>query len=142
MKANVQFVKDLSFVGKASSGHLVPMDGAVEVGGANLASRPIELLLIGLGGCTGMDVVSIMKKKRVPFTDFWMELEAPQNEDHPKVFTSITITYHVVGRGIKEADVARAIELSIEKYCSANAMLRKAVPIETKIEIHEKGQEN
>jgi len=142
MKATVQFVKDMAFVGKATSGHLVPMDAAVEAGGANLAIRPIEMLLIGLGGCTGMDVVPIMKKKRVPFTDFWMELEAPQHEDYPKVFTSITITYHVVGKGIKEADVARAVELSVEKYCSANAMLRKAVPIETRIAIHEKGEVN
>jgi putative redox protein len=137
MNATVQMVKDMSLVGKADSGHWVAMDGAKIVGGTDSASRPLELLLIGLGGCTAMDVVSIMRKKRLPFTDFWLELDAPQKEEHPKVFTNIIITYHVVGKGIKEADVARAIELSEGKYCSASAMLRMAVPITAKHVIHE-----
>ena len=137
MNAKIQLVKDMSLVGKADSGHWVPMDGAEKVGGSNGASRPLELLLIGLGGCTAMDVVSIMRKKRVPFTDFWMELETPQAEEHPKVFTNITITYHIVGKGIKDADVVRAIELSEEKYCSASTMLKKAVPITARHVIHE-----
>lgn len=138
MNATIQFTKDMTFVGKGTSGHWIVMDGAEKVGGSDGATRPLEMFLIGLGGCTAMDVVSIMRKKRVPFTDFWIELEAPQAKDYPMVFTNITMTYHVVGRGIKAADVARAIELSEEKYCSANAMLRQAVPITTRYEIHEK----
>jgi putative redox protein len=139
MNAEVRLVHDMSFVGKAESGHWVAMDAAEKVGGGNSASRPLELLLIGVGGCTGLDVVSILRKKRVPFTELWIEVEAPQAPDYPKVFTEITITYHVAGQGVKEADVARAVELSQEKYCSVSAMLRKAAPIVTKIQIHEGG---
>jgi len=141
MNAEVRLVHEMSFVGKAGSGHWVAMDAAETVGGANGASRPLELLLIGLGGCTGMDVVSILRKKRVPFTELWIEVEAPQALDYPMVFTDITITYHVVGYGVKETDVVRAVELSQEKYCSVSAMLRKAAPIVTKIQIHEEGEE-
>ena len=141
MKAKVRLVHEMSFMGKGESGHWVAMDAAEKVGGSNSASRPLELLLIGLGGCTGMDVVPILRKKRVPFTKFWIEIEAQQVQDYPKVFTDITITYHVVGRGVKETDVARAVELSQEKYCTISAMLRKAALIVTKIHIHEEGRE-
>jgi putative redox protein len=141
MKAEVRLVDEMSFVGKGDSGHWVVMDAAEKVGGSNSASRPLELLLIGLGGCTGMDVVSILRKKRVSFTGLWVELEAPQAPDYPMVFTEITLTYHIAGHGVKEVDVARAVELSEEKYCSALAMLRKATPIATKIQIHEEGGE-
>ena len=137
MNATVQFVKDMTLIGKGTSGHWIPMDAAEKVGGSDSATRPLEMVLIGLGGCTAMDVVSILVKKRVKFSDFWVELEAPQVEEHPKVFTDITLIYHIRGRGIKESDVARAIELSEEKYCSANTMLRKAAPITTKFVIHE-----
>ena len=141
MNAEVRLVHEMSFVGKAGSGHWVAMDAVEKVGGSNSASRPLELLLIGLGGCSGMDVVPILRKKRVPFTKFWIEIEAPQVQDYPKVFTDITITYHIVGHGVKETDVARAVELSQEKYCSVSAMLRKAAPIVTRVQIHEEGKE-
>jgi putative redox protein len=137
MKATIQHVKDMTLVGKGSSGHWIPLDAAEKVGGSDSATRPLELLLIGLGGCTLMDVISILRKKRVPFTDAWVELEAPQAPDYPMVFTDITLTYHVQGKGIKESDVARTIELSEDKYCSANAMLSKAVPINTTFVIHD-----
>jgi putative redox protein len=138
MKATIQYAKGMSFLGKAESGHWIPLDTHAGVGGSDGAAQPMEFLLIGLGGCTAMDVVSIMRKKRVPFTDFWVELEATRAEEHPKVFTGITMVYHVVGNGVKEIDVARAVELSDQKYCSATAMLRKSAPIETRIEIHQK----
>lgn len=137
MKATVQLVKDMTLVGKGSSGHWIPLDAAEKVGGSDSATRPLELLLIGLGGCTLMDVISILRKKRVPFTDAWVELETPQAPEYPMVFTNVTIIYHVRGKDIKEADVARAIELSETKYCSANAMLSKAVPINNDYVIHE-----
>ena len=137
MKAIIQHVKDMTLVGKGSSGHWIPLDAAEKVGGSDSATRPLELLLIGLGGCTLMDVISILRKKRVSFTDFWLELEAPQAPEYPMVFTDITMTYHVSGKGIKETDLARAIELSEDKYCSANAMLRESVPINTKFVIHD-----
>ena len=137
MKATVQHIKDMAFVGKGNSGHWIAMDGAEKVGGSDSASRPLELMLIGLGGCTSMDVVSILRKKRVPFTDFWVDFDATQAEDHPKVFTNIIMTYHVKGDGVKKADVERAVDLSKEKYCSVQAMLRKATSITTEIVIHD-----
>ncbi len=137
MKATVQHVKDMTLIGKGSSGHWIAMDAAEKVGGADSATRPLELLLIGLGGCTSMDVVSILQKKRVPVTDFWVDFDATQADDHPRVFTNITMTYHVKGTGVKKADVERAVDLSKEKYCSVQAMLRKATSITTEIVIHD-----
>ncbi|MBD3290691.1 osmotically inducible protein OsmC [candidate division KSB1 bacterium] len=138
MNASVKLVNGLSMMGKASSNHWVPMDAEEKVGGEEAASRPVELLLLGLGGCTGMDVVSIMKKKRVPFVDFEIDIEAERAEEHPRIYTKIKLTYKVYGKNIKEKDVERAIELSETKYCPASAMLRKSADIETTYEIIEK----
>ena len=116
----------LAMIGKASSGHWVPMDTVPEVGGDNGASRPVELLLLALGGCTSMDVLSIIAKKRIKLDDFEITLEADRAEEHPKVMTHITMVYHFYGDGLRAEDLQQAVHLSEEKYCSVSAMLRKA----------------
>jgi putative redox protein len=129
MKAEVYMVKGISFVGKADSNHWIPMDGPPEFGGTEAGSRPMELLLIGLAGCTGMDVVSILTKKRLPLREFRVDAEATRALEHPKVFTEIKISYYFRGDGLTEEDVVRAIELSQEKYCSASAMFSRSAKI-------------
>jgi putative redox protein len=136
MKAEVYMVKGLSFVGKADSNHWLAIDGPVGLRGAAAASRPMELLLLGLAGCTGMDVVSILLKKRAPLRAFRLEADASRAEEHPKVFTAVHLTFHLEGEGLKEKDVIEAIRLSQEKYCSASVMFSKTCEItyEYKIE--------
>ena len=129
MKAEVYMVKGLSFVAKSDSNHWLAMDGPPELRGAGAASRPMELFLLGLAGCTGMDVVSILLKKRAPLQAFRLDVNASRAEEHPKVFTAIHLTYHLEGEELKEKDVVEAIRLSQEKYCSASAMLSKACEI-------------
>lgn len=119
----------VTFMAKGDSGHWVTMDGPAEFGGSNAASRPKELILFALGGCTGSDVVAILKKKRVPVQDFAMHLTATQAEEHPQVFTSIHVEYVFYGTGINPADVERAIELSTTKYCAVSAMLKASVAL-------------
>jgi putative redox protein len=135
MKAEVRMVKGLSFVAKSDSNHWLPMDGPPELRGAGAAARPMELFLIGLAGCTGMDVVSILLKKRANLDYFWLDVNASRADEHPKVFTAIHLTFHVKGEGFKEKDVEDAIRLSQEKYCSASAMLSKTCPITTDYKI-------
>jgi putative redox protein len=101
-KAKVTYVQGLQFVGTASSGHAIVMDGDTEVGGYNTASRPIELLLLGIGGCSGMDVVSILKKKKQDLTGFEVNVKGEQAEDYPKKFTAINLEFVVKGRNISE----------------------------------------
>jgi putative redox protein len=136
MKAEIRMVRGLSFIGKSDSNHWLAMDAPPELRGAGAAPRPMELVLIGLAGCTGMDVVSILLKKRAPLEAFWLEAEVSRAEEHPKVFTSVNLTYHVKGEGIKAKDVEEAIRLSQEKYCPASAMISKSCEItyEYKIE--------
>jgi putative redox protein len=127
--ALVRHVKGITFLGKAGSNHWIPMDGPAEFGGMDSGARPKELILIGLGGCTASDVASILEKKRVPFTQFDVQLTAKEAEEHPKVFTEIHIEYVVYGKGIRKEDVERAIELSVTKYCSVSAMLKASVKL-------------
>jgi putative redox protein len=128
-EAIVKHIQGVTFAGKADSNHWVMIDGATAVGGSDAGSRPKELVLLALGGCTGSDVASILQKKRVPFEDFELHLKATTAEEHPQVFTDIHIEYVVYGENIKPADVERAIELSTTKYCSVSAMLRASVKI-------------
>lgn len=137
MKANLKWIENLSLAAKGDSNHWITMDAAPSVGGNDAGSRPMELFLMGLGGCTSMDVLSILKKKRVPLEDFELEMEVERAEDHPKVFTQIKLKFIFYGKGIKERDVLRAIELSQTKYCSASAMLKQATPIIIEHEIRE-----
>jgi len=135
MKATVQWKGNRLLDGVADSGHHVLMDGPVQFGGQDAGVRPMELLLLGLGGCTGFDVISILQKKRVSVADFRIELTAERAEEHPKIFKKIRIHFVVVGRDIPESAVERAIQLSEEKFCSASAMLKAVADIETTWEI-------
>ncbi len=123
MKAAIQWVKDVSFVAESGSGHALVLDGAPEYGGRNIGPRPMELLLMGLGGCASFDVVTILKKARQQVTDVRVELSAERADAVPAVFTKIHLHFIVTGKELKEAQVKKAVELSAEKYCSASAML-------------------
>jgi putative redox protein len=136
-KAFVKQVKGITFIGKADSGHWVTMDGPENFGGSNSAARPKELIMIGLGGCTGSDVVTILQKKRINVEGFEMNITSDVQEEHPQVFTKIHIEYVFYGKSIDPKDVERAIELSMTKYCSVTAMLQKAMPVTHSFRIEE-----
>ncbi|MDP2753922.1 MAG: OsmC family protein [Nitrospirota bacterium] len=127
--AKVTYIQGLQFVGTASSGHAIVMDSNPEVGGYNTASRPLELLLLGIGGCSGMDVVSILKKKKQELTGFEVNVKGEQAEDYPKKFTAINLEFVVRGRNISEDAVRKAIDLSMNKYCSVKATLEGVAKI-------------
>jgi len=127
--AVVKNLQGVTFAAKADSNHWVMMDGPESIGGTDAGSRPKELLLMALGGCTGSDVASILTKKRVPLKGFEIHLRANVSEEHPQVFTDIHIEYVFTGDNIDPAAVERAIELSTTKYCSVSAMLRASVTI-------------
>ena len=129
MKAEAVFVDGLRFVASADSNRSIVVDGAPGGGGEDSAIHPTELLLVGLITCTGMDVVSILRKMRVAFRQFRVSAEAEREAERPKAFTKIRLTYSIRGQDIPEDKVSRAIELSQERYCTAAASLRKAVPI-------------
>jgi len=137
MKARVKWVQDATFIGEAGSGHAVVMDGPPESGGRNLGPRPMEMLLLGMGGCTAFDVVYILQRARQPVLDCVVELEAERAEEAPKVFTKIHVHFIVSGRGLSEKQVERAVQLSAEKYCSASIMLGKAAEITHDYEVVE-----
>ena len=127
----------MSFDGTATSGFTIPMGTSAEFGGADDGLRPIELVLVGLAGCTAMDVISILQKKRQEVTGFEVRAHADRATEHPKVFTHVVLEFVVTGKNIDREAVERAVELSSTKYCSAQAMLIKAVEIEHKITIVE-----
>ena len=135
MKCRIKWLDHMSFVGESGSGHSVVMDSAAEAGGRDLGVRPMEMLLLGLGGCTSFDVVSILKKSRQELVDCEAHIEAERASDIPKVFTKIHIHFVVSGRDLDEARVKRAVELSADKYCSASRMLEKAAEITHDYEI-------
>ncbi len=137
MKARVKWVQDATFIGEAGSGHAVVMDGPPERGGRNLGPRPMEMLLLGMGGCTAFDVVHILQRARQPVLDCVVELEAERADEAPKVFTKIHVHFIVSGRGLSEKQVERAVQLSAEKYCSASLMLAKAATITHDFEVVE-----
>jgi len=125
MKANVKWVDNAMFLGESGSGHCVVMDGPESLGGRNMGVRPMEMLLIGMGGCASFDVMSILKKSRQAVTACRAELAAERADTVPAVFTTINIHFVVTGTKLKEKQVKRAVELSAEKYCSASIMLGK-----------------
>ena len=135
MKARVKWVEEATFLGESASGHAVVMDGPPDSGGRNLGIRPMEMLLLGMGGCTAFDVVMILKKARQPVSDCVVELASERAEAEPKVFTRIHVHFVVTGTGLSEKQVARAVELSAEKYCSASIMLGKTAEITHDYEI-------
>jgi putative redox protein len=129
MKARIKLIEGVTLVGESQSGHAVVIDGAAEIGGKNLGLRPMEMVLMGLGGCTAMDVLSILHKARQEVTDFSIDLSAERSEAHPKVYTSIHVHYVVKGRHLEDKQIGRAVKLSMEKYCSVTAMLAKTATI-------------
>lgn len=135
MKARIKWVEDATFLGESGSGHAVVMDGPQENGGRNLGVRPMEMILLGMGGCTAFDVVYILKRARQPVTDCVVEVEAERADQVPKVFTRIHVHFIVTGAGLSDAQVARAVELSANKYCSASIMLGKVAEISHDYEI-------
>jgi putative redox protein len=135
MKARAHWVEGMAFMGEAGSGHAVVMDGAPEYGGRNIGIRPMEMLLIGLAGCTGFDVVQILKKGRETVTGCDVEVEAERATEDPKVFTRIHIAYRVTGRGLSRAKAERAVTLSKDKYCSASIMLGATAEISYNLDV-------
>lgn len=137
MKARIKWVEQATFMGETESGHAVVMDGPPDHGGRNLGPRPMEMLLLGMGGCTSFDVVSILKKGRQAIRDCVAEVTAERADTDPKVFTRIHVHFVITGQDLKEAQVKRAVELSAEKYCSASIMLGKVAEITHDYEIVE-----
>ena len=125
----------ITMVGKDDSGHWVPMDGPTQFGGYLSGVRPMELIAIGLGGCTSMDVLSILEKMKVKLDDHEMDIDYEKAKEHPKVYTKMHLNYRFYGEDIPEAKVKKAITLSEERYCSASAMLRATVEITNSFEI-------
>ncbi|MFO7305590.1 MAG: OsmC family protein [Gammaproteobacteria bacterium] len=140
MHARVKWIENVTFLGESGSGHSVIMDGAPELGGRNLGFRPMEMLLLGLGGCTAFDVVMILKRGRERVTDCVIEIEAERAQTDPKVFTKIALKYIVTGRGLDPKKVERAVALSADKYCSASAILAKTAELTHTIEIVEENE--
>mgnify|MGYP001053276726 CR=1 FL=1 len=137
MKAKVDWKGRLTFTGTADSGFNVPLGSYPEVGGDDDGFRPMELIAVGLAGCTAMDVISILEKKRQDVLDFQVIVDAERTDQHPKVFTEAVIEYHLAGKDISETAVTRAMELSAESYCPAQAMLSKVMPLHLKYFIYE-----
>ena len=137
MKASVHWKDNMTFVGMPDSGFSVQMDADTSFGGTGQGVKPMEMIALGLGGCTGMDVLSILRKKRQQVTAFEVRVDAPRSPEYPKVFTQARITYLVTGRNVEEAAVVRSIELSMTKYCPVQAMLAQAFPMELQYEIYE-----
>ena len=137
MKARVKLVEGITFVAESGSGHAVVMDASPDVGGRDMGARPMEMVLMGAGGCSAIDVVHILRKARQDLVDCVVELEADRAPEDPKVFTCIHLHYVVTGKGLNPAQVERAIKLSKEKYCSATIMLAKTAEVTSDYEIRE-----
>ena len=140
MKCRVKWLDHMTFVGESGSGHAVVMDGAPEHGGRDIGFRPMEMLLLGVGGCTAFDVVSILKKSRQAITDCEVEIDSDRAEEIPKVFTRIHIHFIITGNSLDPVKVEKAVNLSADKYCSASKMLGKTAEMTHDFEIVELGQ--
>ena len=137
MKARIKWIEDVMFLGESGSGHAVVMDGAPDAGGRNMGFRPMEMMLLGLGGCSAFDVVMILKRSRENVTDCVVEIDAERAQTDPKVFTKILMRYIVTGKALDPKKVERAVNLSAEKYCSATAIMAKTAQIEHEVRIVE-----
>ncbi len=137
-EALVTFSGGMAFTGKTGSGHEVIMDARPDVGGENKGPRPTELLLTALGGCTGMDVVSILRKMRVEFDRLEMAIEAYEGEEHPKAFTRFRMVYRLWGKDVDPEKFRKAVSLSQEKYCSVSALFKKGAEVEYRLVLNDK----
>jgi putative redox protein len=143
MKVSVNWQGNMVFTGTSPSGFPVQLDSDANFGGTSAGIRPMEMIAFGLAGCTAMDVLSILQKKRQQVTQFEVRIDAPRSPEYPKVFTRALLTYVVTGRNIDENAVLRAIELTVTKYCPAQIMLQQAFPMDLHYEIYEdEGQGN
>ncbi|MGC9365074.1 MAG: OsmC family protein [Fidelibacterota bacterium] len=133
MRVTVQRAKGATFIAKGDSNHWIVLDSVEKFGGSDAASRPMEMLLMALGGCTAMDIESLLNKMRTPVSDFRVEIHAERKADHPKVFTKIHLTFIFSGDNLNKANIAKAVRLSQEKYCSVTVMLSQAVDISYEI---------
>ncbi len=136
-RVTIEQLQGTTFVAKGESNHWVVMDGTAKTGGTEAASRPMELVLFALGGCTAMDVEVILKKMKVPLRKLRIEIDAQRADEHPKVYTRIDITYHFYGPDLPMAKLERAVSLSQKTYCSVSAMLRHSAEINVRIENHQ-----
>lgn len=137
MQVKVKWLDQVAFVGETDSGHAVVMDGAPDAGGRNLGARPMEMLLLGLGGCTSFDVIAMLKKAREQVLDCEVTVDGTRAETVPKVFTDIHVHFRVYGYGLTEKKVRRVVGLSAEKYCSASMMLGASANVTHDFEIIE-----
>jgi putative redox protein len=137
MKARIKLVEGITFIAESGSGHGIVVDAAPDIGGKDMGPRPMELVLMGTGACSAIDVVHILRKARQPITDCVVEVEAERAHEDPKVFTKIHLHYVVTGKGLAKAQVERAIKLSKEKYCSATIMLAATAAISFDYEVRE-----
>ncbi len=137
MNVSVEWQGDMKFIGLSDSGHEITLDADARVGGHDEGARPLELMALSLAGCTAMDVISILKKKRQDVMDFKVEVHADRAENHPKVFTSLHIKYTLHGHNIDPKAVERAMMLSETRYCPAQAMLSVVAPTTLSYEIYE-----
>ena len=135
MKARIKWVEDRTFMGQSETGHVIPLGASVGPDGAKLCPSPMELVLIGTGGCSAFDVIHILEKGREPIEDCVVELDADRAETDPKVFTRVHMHFIVTGRGLDAAKVERAIRLSADKYCSASAMIAKTAAMTHDFEV-------
>ena len=135
MQARIKWVENAAFVAESGSGHAIVIDGPAEIGGRNLGSRPMELMLMSVGSCSAVDIVQILKKARQPIATCEVEVTGKRAETDPKVFTHIHLHFIVGGSGLSEPHVKRAVTLSAEKYCSASIMLQKAAEVTHDYEI-------
>ncbi len=129
VEARVRWVSDMQFVGVSGSNHAVVMDTGNEHGGNDTGATPMELLLVALAGCTGMDVVSLLKKMRVNFSGLELRVKGERRDEHPRIYTRIELEYVVYGKDVDEGAVKRAVELSQEKYCSVTGMIKATCPV-------------
>ena len=137
MKVTVKWLDHMSFVGESGSGHSVVMDGAPDAGGRDMGVRPMEMVLLGLGGCTAFDMVLILQRQRQSISDCQVEIEAERATEVPKVFTRIHVHYIVKGSGLDPKKVERAVNMTAEKYCSVSIMLSASVELTHDFEIVE-----
>ncbi len=135
MNTTVKWIDGMMMVGESASGHTIVMDGPEELGGKDLGVRPMELLLLGMGGCTTVDVVSTLKKMRENVQDCRVEISAERADEHPKVFTAIHLHFIVEGDNLNDKKITKAVSLSADKYCSASIMLAKTATVTHDFEV-------
>ncbi len=136
MKTRIKYIENVCLMAESESGHSLIIDGSPEIGGRNLGVRPMEMILMGLGGCTTMDILTILRKKRQNITDCVIEIDSQRRDTIPKIFSKIHLHFIITGDNLNEKHVQQAVQLSAEKYCSVSEMLKHSVEISYDYEIN------